>query len=113
MDLIQGLLMLENSVVQISTGKLVSAIVIPNSILLIGGIILWRFWRNKQAQLQAETDELNNEVKHIREQMIDNQTANESPSNKVPTSSEKHTSSVQVGLFEFLIEDNIQLRKHA
>ncbi len=115
MDLIQGLLMLENSVVQITTGKLVGAIVIPNSILLISGIILWRFWRNKQTQLQAETDELNNEVKHIREQMTDIQTANESQLNKVPTSSfsDEQTDCDQIGLFEFLIEDNIQLRKHA
>ena len=105
--------MLENSVVHITTGKLVSAIVIPNSILLIGGIILWRFWRNKQAQLQAETDELNSEVKHIREQMTDIQTVNESQLNKVPASSDEHTDSDQIGLFEFLIEDNIQLRKHA
>jgi len=115
MDLIQGLLMLENSVVQITTGKLVGAIVIPNSILLISGIILWRFWRNKQTQLQAETDELNNEVKHIREQMADIQTANENQLNEVPTSSfsDEQTDFDQIGLFEFLIEDNIQLRKHA
>ncbi len=105
--------MLENSVVQLTTGKLVAAIAIPNSILLISGIILWRFWHNKQTQLQTETDELNDEVKHINEQMADMQTTNESQLNKIPTSSAEHTDSDQIGLFEFLIEDNIQLRKHA
>ena len=105
---IQGLLMLQNSVIQMSTAKLVGATVLPNSILLISGIIIWRFWRNKQTQLQAETDGLTDEVKLIKEQMTDIQTAkNKSPS---PTSGEGINPD-DTGLFEFLIEDNIQLRK--
>jgi len=107
--------MLQNSVIQISTAKLVGATVLPNSILLISGIIIWRFWRNKQAQLQAETDELTGEVKLIKEKMTDIQSAkNKSPSNKASSStSNQSTNPDDTGLFEFLIEDNIQLRNQA
>jgi len=110
---IQGLLMLQNSVIQMSTAKLVGATVLPNSILFISGIIIWRFWRNKQTQLQAETDELADAVQLMKEQMTDIETAkNKSPSNKASTSDER-TNPDDTGLFEFLIEDNIQLRNQA
>jgi hypothetical protein len=103
--------MLQNSVIQMSTAKLVGATVLPNSILLISGIIIWRFWRNKQTQLQAETDELTDEVKLIKEQMTDIQTAtNKSPSITAASLGEGKNPD-DTGLFEFLIEDNIQLRK--
>jgi type II secretory pathway component PulM len=109
--------MLENSVIQITTGKLVAATLVPNSILLITGIVIWRFWRNKQTQLQSKADELSDEVKQIKEQMTDMQIAqSQSPSNTVSPSSSKeteNTSSEKSGLFKFLIEDNIQLRKQA
>jgi len=97
------------------TAKLVGATVLPNSILLISGIIIWRFWRNKQAQLQAETDELTDEVKLIKEQMTDIQIAkNGSPSNKAPSpTSGEGINPDDTGLFEFLIEDNIRLREQA
>ena len=107
--------MLQNSVIQMSTAKLVGATVLPNSILLISGIIIWRFWRNKQARLQAETDELTDAVKLMKEQMTDIQTAkNKGPSNKATSStSGEGTNPDDTGLFEFLIEDNIQLRNQA
>ncbi len=105
--------MLQNSVIQMSTAKLVGAALLPNSILLVSGIIIWRFWRNKQIQLQAETDELYDEVSLIKEQMTDLQTAKDkSPSNKA-ASSGKGANPDDTGLFEFLIEDNIQLRNQA
>jgi len=105
--------MLQNSVIQMSTAKLVGATVLPNSILLISGIILWRFLRNKQTQLQAQTDGLNDEVKLIKEQMTDIKAAkNKSPSNEASTSNES-THTDDTGLFEFLIEDNIQLRNQS
>jgi len=105
--------MLQNSVIQMSTAKLVGATLLPNSILLISGIIVWRLWRNKQSRLQAETDDLTDEVKLIKEQMTDIQTAkNKSQSNKLASStSGEGTNTDDTGLFEFLIEDNIQLRK--
>jgi len=103
--------MLQNSVIQMSTAKLVGATVLPNSILLISGIIIWRFWRNKQSQLQGQTDELTDAVKIMKEQMTDIQSAkSKSPSNKAASSGEG-TNPDDTGLFEFLIEDNIQLRK--
>jgi len=103
--------MLQNSVIQMSTAKLVGATVLPNSILLISGIIVWRFWRNKQTRLQAETDELTDAVKTMKKQMTDIQTAKtKSPSSKAASSGEGANPD-DTGLFEFLIEDNIQLRK--
>lgn len=97
-----------------TTGKLIGATVLPNSVLLIAGIVVWRFLRNKQTKLQAKTDELHNEIKHIKEQMADKQTEKQrSLSNTPPSSLSEKANPTQIGLFEFLIEDNIQLRKHA
>ncbi len=107
---IQGLVMLQNSVIQMSTAKLVGATVLSNSILVITGIVIWQFWRNKQTQLQVETDGLTDEVKQIKEQLIDLQASkNKSPSDKASSGEGKNSD--DTGLFEFLIEDNIQLRK--
>ncbi len=63
--------MLENSVVQISTVKLLGVSLLPSSILLISGIIIWRIWSNKQSRLQTETDVLNDELRQIKKQMAD------------------------------------------
>ena len=96
-----------------STAKLVGATVLPNSILLISGIIIWRFWHNKQTRLQAETNELTDEIRLLKKQMADIQTAEDkSPPNKTPAS-DKGTNPDDTGLFEFLIEDNIRLRNQA
>ena len=120
--------MLENSVVQISTVKLLGVSLLPSSILLVSGIIIWRIWRNKQSRLQTETDVLNDELRQIKKQMADLQTANnkaesdESMQTVNTSSAAQHTSQksasqksgkspVKMGLFEYLIEDNIQLRQ--
>jgi len=106
--------MLKNSVIQITTGKLVGVTLLPNTILLISGIIIWHFWRNKQAELQAKTNGLKSEVKQIKAQIAEiNAVKNNSPSKYVPPSPSSLTMMPpnKQGLFEFLIEDNIQLRK--
>jgi len=125
--------MLENSVVQISTGKLLGATLLPSSILLLGGIIIWQIWRNKQSHLQTETDVLNDELRQIKKEMADLQTANNKSEadesvqtvnrsaaaqqtsvqkTRVQKSSQKSTKNPEkMGLFEYLIEDNIQLRQ--
>lgn len=119
--------MLGNNVIQISTGKLLGASLLPSSILLVSGIIIWRIWRNKQSRLQTETDVLNDELNQIKKQMADLQTANNKAESDesmqtVNTSSavaqqtsQKSAKSAKspgdIGLFEYLIEDNIQLRK--
>ena len=118
------IIMFENSIIQMTTGKLVAATVLPNSILLISGIIIWRYWRHQQVQLQAETEELNDEVRLIKEQLVEIQLSKNkvSDNNKnqpvVASSSSRHkgtskegTDQKNIGLFEFLIEDNIQLRQ--
>jgi len=120
--------MLENSVVQISTGKLLGASLLPSSILLLSGIIIWQIWRNKQSRLQAKTDELNDELRQIKKQMADLQTANnkaesdESMQTVNTSASAQQTSQKsgkspedkspeEMGLFEYLIVDNILLRQ--
>ena len=118
--------MLENSVVQISTGKLLGASLLPSSILLVSGIIIWRIWHNKQSRLQTETDVLNDELRQIKTQMADLQTANNktesdesmqtvntSSAATEQTSQKSGKSPGKTGLFEYLIEDNIQLRQSA
>ena len=121
--------MLENSVVQMSAGKLLGASLLPSSILLVSGIIIWQIWRNKQSRLQTETDVLNDELRQIKEQMADLQTANNKAEadesrqtvntssaatvqqTSQQTSQQSDNSSGKTGLFEYLIEDNIQLRQ--
>ncbi len=114
--------MLENSVVQVSTAKLLGASLLPSSILLVSGIIIWRIWRNKQSRLQTETEVLNDELRQIKKQMADLQTANNNAEpdesmQTVNTSAAQHTSQKsakspgEMGLFEYLIEENIQLRQ--
>lgn len=104
--------MFKNSVIQMTTGKLIGATLLPNSILLISGLVAWRLWSNKQTQLQTKTNELNSEIQQIKEQIAEIQTEkNRSPS-KPPPLSNKLEDPMQAGLFEFLINDNIQLRKH-
>ena len=118
--------MLENSVVQISTGKLLGVSLLSNSILLLSGIIIWRVWQNRQSHLQTEADALINELGQIKKQIADLHTSynkaesDESmqPVNKFtaaqqssPKSTKSAESPVKMGLFEYLIEDNIQLRQ--
>jgi len=84
--------MLENSVVQISTCKLLCASLLPSSALLVSGIIIWRIWLNKQSRLQTETDVLNDELKQIKKQMADlqrahNKAKSDQPMQTVNTSS--------------------------
>ena len=62
--------MLKNSAIQFATRKLASTSLLPGSLILIGGIVVWRLWR-KQAQLQTETSELSDDIKDIKEQLAE------------------------------------------
>jgi len=109
--------MLTNSVVQITTSKLIGAALLPSSMLLIGGLIAWRVWYNKQTRLQAKTDELNDELRQIKEQMSEFQSTTLSDKNpstfsaKHPAHQKSEDNPERMGLFEYLIEDNIQIRQ--
>jgi len=108
--------MFENTAIQIATTKLASASLLPGSLFLMGGIVAWQLWR-KQVKLQAETNELSEEFKAFKKQVTanhkkDNEADVSSPSpNKSTTSTNETTSAEKLGLFEFLINDNIQIRK--
>jgi len=64
--------MFENTAMKITASKLssTSASLLPGSVILISGIVVWRLW-NKQAQLQTKTSELDSEVKHLKKQMAE------------------------------------------
>ena len=64
--------MFENTAIKITTSKLAStsASLLPGSLILISGIVVWRLWY-KQAQLQTKTSELNDELKHLNKQMAE------------------------------------------
>lgn len=101
---------------------------LPSSVLLVGGIIIWQIWRNKQARLQAETNVLTDELQQIKEQMADIQTEKshatheqakltvEAPPSSIqqPQNNQKSDNNLEnIGLFEHLIKDNIQLRQQS
>ncbi len=73
--------MFENTAIKISTSKLAStsASLLPGSLILISGIVVWRLWY-KQAQLQTKTSELNNELKYLKKQMADIKATNKADS---------------------------------
>lgn len=102
--------MFENNIIQITTAKLVGATLLPNSILLISGVIVWRYWRNKQTQLQTKTNTLNNEIQQIKKQIADIQVFPHHTSQKDTPKENTHTDD-KMGLFEVLIQDNIRLRQ--
>jgi hypothetical protein len=64
--------MLENTAIKITTSKLAStsASLLPGSLILISGIVVWRLWY-KQAQLQTKTSELNDELKYLKKQIAE------------------------------------------
>lgn len=66
--------MYKSSAVKIVSGKLVSApllstsTILPSSLFLIGGIVVWRLWK-RQGQLNTQTSELGDEVQKLKKQV--------------------------------------------
>lgn len=60
--------MLKNTAIQLATGKLAGASLVPGSLFLLGGIAVWQLWL-QQRQLQAQSNELGNELKDIKKQV--------------------------------------------
>ena len=112
--------MLKNTAIQIATSKLASTSLLSGSLFLIGGVVVWQLWR-KQLQLQTKTNKLSNEFKEFKQQAVyTNASDNTGSESVVPfsspqkkDSSTKETSTEKLGLFEYLINDNIQIRQHA
>lgn len=61
--------MLENAI-KITTSKLVSTSLLSGSLILIGGIVVWRLWR-KQTQLQTQTTKMLDELTGVKKQMAE------------------------------------------
>lgn len=62
--------MLKNSAIQLVTNKLASTSLLPGSLVIIGGIVVWQLWR-KQAQLSTETSGLSDELKDVKRQLAE------------------------------------------
>lgn len=66
--------MYKSSAFKIVSGKLAGApllstsTILPSSLLLIGGIVAWQFWK-KQGQLQSQTSELRDDLKKVEKQV--------------------------------------------
>lgn len=69
--------MLKNTAIKIASSKLASTSILPGSLILIGGIVVWDFWR-KQAQLQTKTNELSDELEDVQEQIAEIKAESES-----------------------------------
>ena len=76
--------MLENTAIKITTNKLAStsASLLPGSVILISGIVVWRLWY-KQTQLQTKTNELNNELKYLKKQIAEVKATNKADNGSV------------------------------
>ena len=67
--------MLKNTAIKIVTSKLAASKLanvplLPGSLILIGGLVVWRLW-SKQAQLQAETSVLSDELQDVKNQVAE------------------------------------------
>ncbi|RTZ69254.1 MAG: hypothetical protein DSZ21_00215 [Tenericutes bacterium] len=89
--------MFKNSAFKIVSGKFASApllstsTILPSSILLIGGIVMWRFWK-RQGQLHAQTAELSDDLDKLKKQVakvkVDCEN-NKKPAINIPSSFKK------------------------
>jgi len=80
--------MLKNSVIQIASRKIAGTSLMSGSLILVGGVVIWRLWR-KQAQLSTETSELSNELENIKDELATMKTESKSESEDSFTSSLK------------------------
>lgn len=71
--------MLENTAIKIVTSKLAHAPLLPGSLVLISGLVVWRLW-SKQAQLQAETSVLSDELQDVKNQVAEIKAINDGKS---------------------------------
>ena len=68
--------MLKNTAIKIATTKLANASLLPGSLVLIGGLVVWRLW-SKQVQLQTQTSELSNALQDVKKQVAKIKTTND------------------------------------
>ncbi len=62
--------MLKNSAIKITANKLANTSLLSGSLILIGGIVVWRLW-NKQEQLETETSKLSMQLKNVKRQVAE------------------------------------------
>jgi hypothetical protein len=110
--------MLENAAIPLTTAKYAAASFIPSTLIIIGGIVFWCIWRKKQARYQAETDEIKDDIRDVKKQLNELQMVNSKDQPDSSTSQQKKGHKApgtqdKTGLFEHLINENIQLREQS
>ncbi len=82
--------MFENTAFKITTSKLAStsSSLLPGSLILLGGFVVWRLWYN-QAQLQTKTSDLSDELKRLKKQIREIKATNKTDSSSVVSSLKK------------------------
>ncbi len=73
--------MFENTAIKLTTSKLAStsASLLPGSLILVSGIVVWRLWY-KQEQLQTKTSALNKELRYLKKQIAEIKATNKADS---------------------------------
>ena len=62
--------MLENPAVKIVANKITTSSLVSGSLILVGGIVVWRLWSN-QVLIQAKIKELSAELKDVKKLVAD------------------------------------------
>ncbi len=112
--------MIKNTALHLLTGKLITTSLLPGSLFMVSGVLIWSIWQ-KQKHLQNDTAELRSEVKKIKEQMdkldasIETNQKQKAPDSSLlqEDHSIKESDEKKMGLFEYLINDNVKLRQQA
>lgn len=62
--------MLDNPAFKIAANKLTNSSLVSGSLIVVGGILIWRLWSN-QEQIQAKIKQLNSELQDVKKQVSD------------------------------------------
>lgn len=80
--------MLDNTAVKIAASKLTNTSLLPGSLILLGGIVVWQLW-SRQTQLQTETSKLNMQLKNVKRQVEEIKTTSAKSETPISTTFKK------------------------
>ncbi len=82
--------MFEKTAIKLTSSKLAStsASLLPGSLILISGIVVWQLWY-KQAQLHAKTSKHSDELKYLKKQIAEIKATNKADSGPLSSSLKK------------------------
>lgn len=102
----------------LSNTKLISTYLVPSATLVIGGVLVWKLWQQRQQlkENQQVQDSLSERLDQLETQKANTSTQKKTDTTTSSTTTSFKTSSASTnsskqGLFEQLISDNIALRE--